>query len=136
MSLDTTKIIAATEKLYTLTKRAAVSDCRDVRRDEVLGRFRLLATDLSKLVDAIGRPDWETAHEAVVNLHTAACVAEERRLAPFTHLGSETAVLTNLHALAAILGFALSDAATARVDPDDIDAMTAVEGVEVMRAAE
>ena len=136
MSLDTAKIIHATEKLYTLTKRSAVSDCRDIRRDEVLGRFRLMATELGNLVDSVARPDWEMAHEAVVHLHTAACMAEERRLAPFTHLGSETAVLTNLHALAAILGFALSDAATARVDGDDIDAMSSVEGNDMRVAAE
>lgn len=138
MSLDTTKIIRATERMLTITLRMAVTDDMDARRRELISAFERMATDLGKIASS----KWHYAtnvahiHEAVRGLHMEAAQADERRCGAFAHMGSEMAVLTHLHALASALGFILSDAATARVDPDDIDAMTAVEGIEVMRAAE
>jgi hypothetical protein len=115
MSLDTKTIIRATERMLTLAKRAAVSDDRDTRRAELVAVFSRLSADLGKVVTTYRAVNWENVglQTAIHALHTEAVQADERHCGTFTHLGSETAVLTNLRALAATLGFVLSDAATA-----------------------
>lgn len=125
-------IIRTTERLYTLTKRAAVSDDRDTRRADIVARFRDMCTALGKIAMPKLSRDWMAVHEAVVHLHTEAVQADERRMATFAHAGSEAALVTSLHALAAVLGFTLADAATAA---EDDAAQAAVEG-EKLEAAE
>lgn len=129
MSLDTTKIIRATERMMTAVTRCAVTEERTERRQSVVNLFCMLATDLGKIASPLPRTFWEehTAFYAVQKLHTEAVQADERRSGTFTHLGSETAVLTNLCALAAVLGFTLSDAATADI-PEDESARRYAEG--------
>ena len=130
--MNTNAIIHASEKLYTVTKRAAVSDDRDARHIEIVERFKRLGTTLGKIAVPSDRPDWLKVHENVAMLHTAAVVADERRQATFTHAGSEAALVTSLHALAAVLGFTLADAGVAAEDAvNDDAAMAAVEGVKV-----
>jgi hypothetical protein len=113
--VNTKAIIRATERMLTLAKRAAVSEDRDTRRAELVAVFSRLATDMGKVITTFRAVNWENVglQTAIHALHTEAVQADERRCGTFTHLGSETAVLTNLHALAAVLGFVLSDAATA-----------------------
>jgi hypothetical protein len=127
--MNTIAIIHASEKLYTATKRAAVSDDRDARHIEIVERFRRLATTLGKVATQFRTPDWMSVHERVVHLHTEAVQADERRMATFSHAGSEAALVTSLHALAATLGFILHpvDADIGAADLDDETAMAAVE---------
>lgn len=138
MSLDTTKIIRATERMLTAVTRCAVTEERTERRQSVVNLFCMLATDLGKIASPLPRTFWEehTAFYAVQKLHAEAVQADERRSGTFTHLGIETAVLTNLHALAAVLGFVLSDAATADTTPEDEIARRYAEGHETREAAE
>lgn len=132
--MNTPAIIHASEKLYTVTKRAAVSDDRDARHIEIVERFKRLATTLGKVATQFRTPDWMAVHEAVVHLHTEAVQADERRQATFAHVGSEAALVTSLHSLAAALGFVLADAATAAEDAANDDAAAAA--VEHREAAE
>lgn len=137
--LSTAPIISATEKLYTLVKRAQVSTHRDDHRDAIIETFKALCTDLGKLAVEFRRPDWMRAHIAIVDLHSAAISDEEARCGTFTLIGAELALVTSLHSLAANLGFLLEDAATAPVHADDDAARAAVEGVdghEMREAAE
>jgi predicted NAD-dependent protein-ADP-ribosyltransferase YbiA (DUF1768 family) len=134
MVMQTAPVIHACEKLYTLTKRAAVSDDRDARRAEVIARFEIMATVLGKIATRFRAPDWMRVHEAVVHCHTEAVQADERRQATFAHAGSEAALVTSMHALAAVLGFTLADAATAAEDAANDDAAAAA--VENRQAAE
>lgn len=137
MTLNTRTIISATERMLTITLRMAVTDDMDGRRKDLIAAFEAMATDLGKLASSEWPPATNVAHihEAVQRLHTEAVQADERRCGTFTHLGSETAVLTNLHALAATLGFTLSDAATADIPEDEI-ARRYAEGHEHRSAAE
>lgn len=130
--MRTRLIIRATEKLYTLTKRAAVSERYQDHRERALVVFEDLATNLGKIATRIGAPDWLMVMEKVHFLHTEAVQAEERRSGTFTHIGSETALVTSLHALAAVLGYALADIEAAA---DDDAALAAVEGGEPVREA-
>lgn len=134
--MNTTAIIHACEKLYTVTKRAAVSDDADARRIEIVERFKRLATTLGKVASPFDRPNWMKVHEAVVHLHTEAVQADERRQATFAHAGSEAALVTSLHALAAVLGFTLADAdAAVSDDAYDDAARSRVEGEQIVREA-
>lgn len=138
MTMNLSDIISATEAMLTLAKRAAVSDDIDARRAELLQRFDAMATDLGKIALRFKPTDWENVQlqVAIHALHTEAIHADERRSGTFAHLGSETAVLTNLCRLAAVLGYTLEDAATAPVDePEDIAARIHAEGHQ-MEAAE
>jgi len=114
-------IIRTTERLYTITKRAAVSDDRDTRRAEIVARFKDMCTALGKIASPKLSRDWVAVHDAVVLLHTEAVQADERRQATFAHAGSEAALVTSLYALASALGFVVSDAATAAQDDDGAD---------------
>ena len=135
MTLNTRTIISATERMLTITLRMAVTDDMDGRRKDLIAAFETMATDLGKIASSEWHPATNVAHihDAVRKLHTEAVQADERRCGTFTHLGSETAVLTNLHALAAVLGFVLSDAATADI-PEDESARRYAEGAERMAA--
>jgi hypothetical protein len=128
MTLNTRTIIRATERMLTLAKRAAVSEDRDTRRAELVAVFSRLATDMGKVITAFRAVNWENVglQTAIHALHTEAVQADERRCGTFTHLGSETAVLTNLHALAATLGFILSDADN--LTPEDEQSRRYAEG--------
>ena len=126
--MNTQAIIRCTERLYTLVKRASVSTNRDDHREAIMARFSDLASDLGKLVTVMGRPDWQRVHLQLVDLHSAAVHADEARTGTFAHIGSETALLTSLHAFAATLGFTLSDAATADTTPEDEIARRYAEG--------
>jgi len=138
MTLDTTKIIRATERMLTITLRMAVTDDMDGRRKELIAAFEAMATDLGKIASSEWHPATNVAHvhDAVRRLHTEAVQADERRCGTFTHLGSKTAVLTHLHALAAHLGFILSEADTADLTPEDEIARRYAEGHETREAAE
>jgi hypothetical protein len=125
--MNTRRIIRASERIMTLAKRAIVSDDQDTRRDQILSCFCNLASDLDKMVDVAGRPNWGGVVMASYDLHTAACNAEERRSGTFAHAGSEMALVGSLHAFAAVLGFTLSDAGTAPTDTEDEAAQMAVE---------
>lgn len=130
MSLNTTKIIRATERMLTITLRMAVTDDMDGRRKELIAAFEAMATDLGKLASIEWRPATNVAHihDAVRRLHTEAVQADERRSGTFAHLGSETAVLTHLFALAAVLGFTLFDADASDTTPEDEIAQRHAEG--------
>lgn len=139
MSLDTTKIIQACEGMWTASKRVQFSALRDDHRDAILSKFEALCTDLGKIATKTGRPDWLRVQIAVGELHSNAIADEEARSGTFTQIGAELRLVTSLHALAVNLGLWIEDAATApacEAEPDDGLAMAAVEGIEVMRAAE
>jgi hypothetical protein len=140
MAMNTPAIIFQAERLYTLTKRAAVSDDRDARRAEIVERFQRLATILGKIATKFREPEWMNVHERVVFLHTEAVQADERRQATFVHAGSEMALLTALHALAAALGFVLhdvdADTGSADAEADEAHDDAAMASVEHREAAE
>lgn len=142
MSLDTTKIIHACEKMWTYSKRVQFAHLRDDHRMKLLNTFEVLATDLGKIVTRFGKPDWLRVQIAVTDLHSAAISDEEARAGTFHLIGSEMALVTSLHGLAANLGCTLEDAATAHVEalnPEDEQARLYAEGhgkVEVLDAAE
>jgi hypothetical protein len=124
--MNTARVIQSAERLYTLHKRASVSNDRDTRREELIAEFNNLATDLGKIATKFRAPLWKEIGMAVVDLHSVAVHADEGKVGPFVPLGGEMALITQLHSFAAILGFVLADAATA--DEDDA-AMMAVEGM-------
>lgn len=132
----TETLIRHTEKLDTICYRLMRPADRDQRRTELVKAFEAMATDLGKLAIATDRPNWGAVHGAMMNLRIAAANADESRLDTFAHVGAEAALLTSLYAFASVLGFILDDAATAPADVDDDDAMAAVEGHDVLRAAE
>lgn len=133
--MNTAIIIRHCEKLWTLTKRPGLSDDRDARRADIVAQFEAMCTDLGKIATKLIGRDWDHVHERVHFLHTEAVWAEERRVGTFTQVGSETALVTSLHSLAAVMGFTLADAATAATaaedgairERDDRAAMAAVE---------
>lgn len=133
MAMNTTIIVAATERLETICHRLARPSDQARLRQELVAGFERLATDLGKLCEPCGRPEWQDVSEAMTKLRWDAVMADESRASTFSHLGTEAALIASLHAFAAVLGFTLADAATAR--PDDEDAMRAVEGTQ-MEAAE
>lgn len=133
MSLDTTKIIRACEKMRTLTMRAAISADRDTHRDAILETFGQLATDLDKIATSFRPAEWGI-ELAVGNLHSAAVYAEETSSETFAPIGGQAALVTSLHAFAATLGFVLSDADTADLTPEDEQARRYAEGAARMAA--
>ena len=137
MSLDTTKIIHACEKMWTDAKRANASALRDDHRDAVMATFAALCTDLGKLTVQFKQPDWMRVQYAIAELHTQAVSDEAARAGTFTQIGSELRLAQALVGLAINLGATLEDAATAPAhDVDDAEAMAAIEGHDVLRAAE
>src|SRR5690606_38562101 len=105
IALNTATIITTSERMLTLAKRAIVSDDRDTRREEIIATFEGLATDLGKLACRRIHPtNWGGVVMAAYDLHSEAVNADERRSGTFAHLGSETALLTSLHAFSAVLG--------------------------------
>lgn len=130
MPLDTDKIIHACEKLYTQTKRLTYTDDRDGCREQIVDTFKAMATDLGKLAVPDLLQDWSRVHLASMDLHSAAIQAEAARAGTFKHVGCEAALLQSLIAFAAVLGFILEDAATARIDttPEDEIARRYAEG--------
>tara|TARA_R110000851_G_C13100092_1_gene568105 strand:+ start:6598 stop:7005 length:408 start_codon:yes stop_codon:yes gene_type:complete len=125
--MNHTQIIAHAERLYTISKRVAVSDDAQARRDDLVVEFGSLATEIGKIAQRRWKPDWTRVQMAIVDLHSAAVYADERRSGTFVRLGDETVLVTSLAALAACLGFVLDDAATAPTDEHDEAAMAAVE---------
>lgn len=120
MTLNTRTIISATERMLTLTRRAAVSDEAHNRHDEIVAAFLDMATECGLFAERIDRPDWVRWNPKLIALHTEASQAEERRCGTFAHAPSEMALLTSLRAAAMVLGFTLSDAATADTPEDEI----------------
>lgn len=125
-------LIRHTERLDTIAIRLAYTHDRDARRAELIDAFRAMCTDIGKLATPFGPADWGTVQARVSELRWNAIKADEARCATFAHVGSEMALLTSLHAFAAVLGFVLADAATAELEtitpPEDEPARDFVEG--------
>lgn len=128
MSLDTARIISATERMWTLSKRAWLSSTRDDHREALIEAFDKLCTDLGKMTVECGKADWMRAQIAVTDLHSAAVADEEARAGTFTQIGSELRLSVALHGLATNLGFTL--------EPIDDAAQAEVEGHGMRSAAE
>jgi hypothetical protein len=128
MTLDTTKITHACEKMLTLTRRAAVSDDAHTRHEQIIAKFLAMATECEMVAERIDAPDWVRWNPKLIALHTEAAQAEERRCGTFAHAPSEMALLTTLRAAAMVLGFILSDADTADLTPEDEQARRYAEG--------
>jgi hypothetical protein len=129
--MNTTCIIRHTERLDTIAIRLAYTHDRDARRDELIDAFKAMCTDIGKLATQFRRADWNYIQTRVSELRWNAVKADEARVATFAQVGTEAALVTSLHAFAAVLGFTLADAATASDDttnPDDETARDAVEG--------
>lgn len=126
--LDTDKIIRATERMWTLSKRAWLSSTRDDHRDAMIDAFKALCTDCGKLATKFKPADWMRVQIAVTDLHSAAVADEEARAGTFTQIGSELRLSVALHGLATNLGFTL--------EPIDDAAQAEVEGHGMRSAAE
>lgn len=127
--MNTAAIITASERMLTLSKRAAISNEPDTSRNALLSTFGKMATDIGKIASSFRAPNWSNIdlQSAIYRLHTEAVHADEHRSGTFVHVPSEMALVTALHGLSACLGFVVSDAATAQTDEHDEAAMAAVE---------
>lgn len=134
--MNTQAIITASERMLTLTKRAAVSDDADARREQIKSDFLRLATELGLIALWFRPPTWTAWPVVIECLHTEAAQADERRFGTFAHAPSEMALLTTIRAAGMVLGFTLADAATALDEPEDEAAMVFAEGADLRAAAE
>lgn len=132
--MNTQAIITASERMLTLTRRAAVSDDADARRDQIKADFLRLATELGLIAQWFRPPTWTAWPVAIECLHTEAAQADERRSGTFAHAPSEMALMTTLRAAGMVLGFTLADAATALDEPEDEAARRYAEGAERIAA--
>lgn len=122
------QLIRHTERLDTIAIRLAYTHDRDARRADLIEAFKVMCTDIGKLATRFRPAEWATMQTHMSELRWNAVKADEARSATFAHVGAEAALLTSLHAFAAVLGFVLADAATAAGEPEDMEAMSAVEG--------
>lgn len=139
MTLNTRTIISATERMLTLAKRDCRSNDDGQLRSEIKDRFLTLCTELGKIAMRLPEgPDWAAAYASIDDLHTAACHALEAGIDDWQQAGSVAVLSGQLAGTAAVLGFTIADASTARIDttPEDESARRYAEGHETREAAE
>lgn len=133
--MNLSRIITVAQRMNTLCIRAAYSNEIEDRRRHLVQEFNCLAEDLGKITSANGRPDWTETTGQVALLLVEAIRADEASFDGFQPIGHVAVVDTRLALVANALGLRLEDAATAPVEPEDEDAMAAVEGGRIVREA-